>query len=100
MSTLGLDEKAKFLSDFHLTLEGKQEILRTADKLKDLNGLARLSHGVGAIVRDARKFTMSHGESKLEANMARQEFVTDEIKKWHKENPEQELSQELLLLQM
>lgn len=72
------------------------DFLRTADKLKDLNGLARLSHGVGAVVRDARKITMSHGEAKLEANMARQEFVTDEIKKWHKENPEQDLSQEAL----
>ena len=72
------------------------DFLRTADKLKDLNGLARLSLGVGAIVRDARKFTMSHGESKLEANMARQEFVNDEMKQWHKDNPEQSLSADAL----
>jgi hypothetical protein len=72
------------------------DFLRTADKLKDLNGLARLSVGVGAIVRDARKFTMSHGEAKLEANMARQEFVNDEMKKWHKDNPEQGLSTDAL----
>lgn len=72
------------------------DFLRTADKLKDLNGLARLSIGVGAIVRDARKFTMSHGEAKLEANMARQEFVNDEMKQWHKANPEQSLSTDAL----
>jgi hypothetical protein len=56
VSTLGLDEKAKFLSDFHLTLEGKQEILRTADKSTSLTAHAPVNKN-GRIIKNELEVT-------------------------------------------
>ena len=69
-------------------LENTMDFLFTADKLKDLNGLKQTALGVGSIVRDARKITMSHGESKLEANMASKEFREKMYDDYYKNNPD------------
>lgn len=46
-----LDEKAKFITDFDLTLQGKQEILRTADKSTSLTAHAPVKRN-GQIVKN------------------------------------------------
>jgi hypothetical protein len=46
-----LDEKAKFITDFDLTLQGKQEILRTADKSTSLTAHAPIKRN-GQIVKN------------------------------------------------
>jgi hypothetical protein len=68
-------------------LENTMDFFMTADKLKDINGLKQTALGVGSIVRDARKITMSHSESKLEADLARKEFKQKMYDDWYKENP-------------
>jgi hypothetical protein len=55
-------------------LENTFDFLKTVDKLEDFNGWRQTAIGAGAIVRDARKITMSHSESKLEADLAAKEF--------------------------
>lgn len=55
-------------------LENTYDFLKTIDKLEDFNGWRQTAIGAGAIVRDARKITMSHSESKLEADLAAKEF--------------------------
>jgi hypothetical protein len=42
--------------------------------------------GAGAVVRDARKITMSNGESKLEAKLAEKEFRDSQFEYFKKEN--------------
>ena len=59
------------------------DFVRNADKLKDINGLQKSLQGVGAFARDMRKFHMTNAESKLEANMAKDEFRNDLIKEWN-----------------
>jgi hypothetical protein len=59
------------------------DFIRNADKLKDLNGLQKSLQGVGALARDARKIAMTSSESKLEGNLARDEFREDLISKWN-----------------
>lgn len=55
-------------------LENTYDFLKTIDKLEDFNGWKQTAIGAGAVVRDARKITMSHSESKLEADLASKEF--------------------------
>lgn len=55
-------------------LENTIDFVKDVEHLKTLNGWQQAAAGVGAVVRDARKITMSHGESKLEADMAAKEF--------------------------
>jgi hypothetical protein len=55
-------------------LENTFDFLKTIDKLEDFNGWKQTAIGAGAVVRDARKITMSHSESKLEADLASKEF--------------------------
>jgi hypothetical protein len=50
-----LDEKAKFITDFDLTLQGKQEILRTADKSTSLTAHAPIKRN-GQIVKNQLEF--------------------------------------------
>lgn len=69
-------------------LENTMDFLFTADKLKDLNGLKQTALGVGSIVRDARKITMAHSESKLEADMASKEFREKMYDDYYKNNPQ------------
>jgi hypothetical protein len=69
-------------------LENTMDFLFTADKLKDLNGLKQTALGVGSIVRDARKITMAHSESKLEADMASKEFREKMYDDYYKNNPD------------
>jgi hypothetical protein len=64
-------------------LENTMDFFMTADKLKDLNGLKQTALGVGSVVRDARKITMSHGESKLEAELAKKEFKEKMFDEWY-----------------
>jgi len=49
--SIKLDEKAKFITDFDLTLQGKQEILRTADKSTSLTAHAPVKRN-GQIVKN------------------------------------------------
>lgn len=55
--TIKLDEKAKFISDFDLTLQGKQEILRAADKSTSLTAHAPVKKN-GQIVKNELEFTV------------------------------------------
>jgi hypothetical protein len=70
-------------------LENTMDFLWTADKLKDLNGWKQTTLGVGSLVRDARKITMSHSESKLEADLAQKEFKEKMYDDWYNQNPGQ-----------
>lgn len=67
-------------------LEGTMDLFRNLDNLKDLNNWKQAALGAGAVVRDARKITMSHGESKLEANLAQKEFRDTQFEFFKKEN--------------
>ncbi len=55
-------------------LENTFDFLKTIEKLEDFNGWKQTAIGAGAVVRDARKITMAHSESKLEADLASKEF--------------------------
>jgi len=72
------------------------DFVRNMDKLADVNGFARVALGVGSVVRDARKFTMAYGEGKLEANMARKEFSDKQVADWNLENPDEEMSEQMV----
>lgn len=65
------------------------DFIRSADKIKDFNGLQKTLMGAGAIARDARKFYLSHSESDLEAKFVRDEITNDAIAKWNRANPGQ-----------
>ena len=67
------------------------DFIRSADKIKDFNGLQKTLLGAGAIARDARKFYMSHSESDLEAKFVRDELTNDAIAKWNRANPGQSM---------
>ena len=61
------------------------DFLKNVDAIKDLNGWKQTALGVGAVVRDARKITMAHSESKLEADLARKEFVEQSINDYYED---------------
>jgi len=67
-------------------LENTMDLFRNLDNLKDLNNWKQAVVGAGAVVRDARKITMSHSESKLEANLAKKEFRDSQFEYFKKEN--------------
>ena len=69
-----------------LPLGNTMDFIKGVDKVQDINGLAQLSTGVGALVRDARKFTMTHSESAMEANMARDSYMKEQYDNWYKNN--------------
>ena len=52
------------------------DFIRNADKFTDLQGMRKVWAGAGAAVRDARKINMTLSESKLEADMKRNEYRT------------------------
>jgi hypothetical protein len=56
IGTIKLDEKAKFISDFDLTLQGKQEITRTADKSTSLTTHAPVKRN-GQIIKNEIEVT-------------------------------------------
>lgn len=58
-------------------LENTIEFVKGFDKMKDLTGLAKTVNGSAALVRDARKIYMTHSESKLEAELAQDEFFNN-----------------------
>ena len=68
-------------------LENTWDFIKGADKLADINGWKQAALGAGSIVRDARKITMSHSESKLEADLAQKEFKQKMYDDWYKDNP-------------
>ena len=59
------------------------DFLKNVDAIRDLNGWKQTALGVGAVVRDARKITMAHSESKLEADLARKEFAQQSINDYY-----------------
>jgi hypothetical protein len=67
-------------------LENTMDLFRNLDNIKDLNNWKQAVVGAGAVVRDARKITMSHGESKLEAKLAEKEFRDSQFDYFKKEN--------------
>ena len=65
-------------------------------ELSDFNKLQRISLGAGAIARDARKLYMTHSESKLEADLARNEFIDKQIEIAKLQSPDGLLSQDAM----
>lgn len=68
------------------------DFVKNIDKIKDFSGLQQTALGAGAVVRDMRKILLTDSESKLEANLARDEFKKREVEEWYKENPGKDLS--------
>jgi hypothetical protein len=67
--------------------------IRSAGSMQDLNGLQKVLGGAGALARDARKIYVTHSESRLEANMVREEIIEKRIDDWHKKNPGQMMTE-------
>jgi hypothetical protein len=65
------------------------DFLRSYDNLSDMNKATKVALGAGALARDGRKFYLAHSESKLEADINRNEILENEIANWYKENPGQ-----------
>lgn len=55
------------------------DFLSNLNKMDNLTSLQKLSTGAGAIARDMRKIYMTHSESNLEAEMARNEYVQKQL---------------------
>lgn len=53
--------------------------LSDLNKMDNLTSLQKLATGAGAIARDMRKIYMTHSESNLEAEMARNEYVNKQF---------------------
>lgn len=68
--------------------------LKDLEKMNDLNGFVKMANGAGALYRDARKFTMTHGESRLEADMNRDEYLEERTKELKDQNGGAPLSDE------
>ncbi len=68
------------------------DFLSNLNKMDNLNSWQKLATGAGAVARDARKMYMTHSESNLEAEMARNEFVDKKIEEAYKANGGQALS--------
>lgn len=77
-------------------LESTFDYIKTLDNLNDAKSLKQVTLGAGAIYRDFRKISMTHGESKLEANMAKKEVKDAMIDQWYKKNPGQQLTDNAL----
>ena len=105
ISKLGnADEAAKFFSMANLgkgslnlvkklnPISESVDFLKNSSKLDDLNAWQKLAVGSGAIARDARKFYMTHSESKLEAELAKNEFVNKQLLEGRFNSPDGELS--------
>ena len=72
-----------------LPLGNTLDFIRSADKIKDLNGLTKMTLGAASLARDARKFYLAHSEADLEAKFVKDEIETDAIAQWHRSNPGQ-----------
>lgn len=70
-----------------LPLSSTADFIRGYDKLSDVNKAGRVLLGAGALARDARKFYLAHSESKLEADINRNEILEKKISEWHAANP-------------
>lgn len=66
------------------------------DEFSQFNDLQKVSLGAGAIARDARKLYMTHSESKLEADLAKSDFINKEIQKARLKSPDGELTQDAI----
>jgi hypothetical protein len=64
------------------------------DEFSQFNDLQKVSLGAGAIARDARKLYMTHSESRLEADLAKSDFINKEIQKARLKSPTGELDQD------
>ena len=90
ISNVAVIEKARSWLSKGLRGFGKQllplgntvDFIKNADKLKDMSNLQVAVKGAGSLVRDARKFTLAHSESRLEADLAKKEF-TDKLYEDH-----------------
>ena len=68
-------------------LGGTTDWIRDARSMENLNGLQKVLGGSGALARDSRMIYVTHAESKLEANMVREEILQKRMDDWHKRNP-------------
>lgn len=66
------------------------------DEFSQFNDLQKVSLGAGAIARDARKLYMTHSESKLEADLAKSDFINKEIQKARLKSSDGQLTQEAI----
>lgn len=66
--------------------------LSDLNKMDNLNSFQKLATGAGAVARDMRKIYMTHSESNLEAEMARNEYVQEKIDAAYKMSGGQPLS--------
>ena len=72
---------ARALNPLENTIDFAKDV-KTAMKADDpINGLQMAVKGSASLVRDARKIYMSHSESKLEAELAKNEFLKAEMEK-------------------
>lgn len=79
-------------------LENTIDFVKNLDNIKEFNGLKQTVLGAGAMVRDARKITMSHSEAKLEADLAKKQFKENQIDLFRRnpENAGKEIPEEFL----
>jgi hypothetical protein len=72
-----------------MPLSSTAGFLRNLDNLSDINTATKVALGAGALARDGRKFYLAHSESKLEADINRNENLEEATAKWYKNNPGQ-----------
>jgi hypothetical protein len=72
------------------------DFLKNVDQLEDLNKFQQGFQGAASLARDARKIHMTNAESKLEANLAKDEMRDELIANWYKDNPGSQLTDEEL----
>jgi hypothetical protein len=68
------------------------DFLKNVNKLDNLNAWQKLAVGSGSVARDARKLYMTHSESKLEAELAKNDFVNKKILQAKYDSPDGMLS--------
>ena len=91
-SLKGLGQNALKLGKKLNPVSESMDFLSNVSKLDDLNAWQKLAVGAGSVARDARKIYMTHSESKLEAELAKNEFVNKKILEAKYNSPDGQLS--------
>lgn len=91
-SLKGLGQNALKLGKKLNPVSESMDFLQNVSKLDDLNAWQKLAVGAGSVARDARKIYMTHSESKLEAELAKNEFVNKKILEAKYNSPDGQLS--------
>ena len=91
-SLKGLGQNAIKLGKKLNPVSESMDFLHNVSKLDDLNAWQKLAVGAGSVARDARKIYMTHSESKLEAELAKNEFVNQKILETKYNSPDGQLS--------